>query len=265
MFRETLEFARNAGERSNLAEALLNYVRWLLIFNRVKEAQEYTEEAERVLSQVGANLASIFQLFAQIALMENDYPGAREFYLEAQASFGLIGEKNQRSSVIEDLGHLEIDDGHVEQAHIYLTEALVIAREMEKKASIASRLVKLTITAYLQGKLDEAKQYFRECISLARELRSFRKINILILTVNYIPFPQEKVIVPILGAIDQSQRENQRPINPLRKRYYDRVMTGALNRLGEVRFQSAFVKGQRMSLDQALDLAWKTIDGLKLD
>ena len=120
----------------------------------------------------------------------------------------------------------------------------------------------VTTIAVGQGNLDEAKQYFRECISLAKELRRFRKINILILTVNYISFPQEKVIASILGAIDQSQRENQRPINPLRKHYYDQVMTRALNRLGEVRFQSAFAKGQKMSLDQALDLAWKTIDEL---
>jgi predicted ATPase/class 3 adenylate cyclase len=260
LFTQALEIARKAGERSNLAEALLNYVRWLLIFNRVYEAQKYTEELDMLLQKIGTNRSSTSQLFAQIAMLNSDYQEAKAFYIEAQTRFGLLGERNQRSSVMEDLGLLEMEQGNLDQAQIYLQEALTTAREIEKKASIASRLVKLGITVYLQGKLVEGKQYFRECIPLAKGLRSFRKINILILTVNYIPFTKVEAVVHILGAIEQSQRKNERPINPLRKGYYDHVMTRALNTLGEVAFQSAFAEGQKMSLEEALDLALRTVE-----
>jgi len=260
LFTQALEIARKAGERSNLAEALLNYSRWLLIFNRVNDAQKYIEELDMLLQQMGANRSSISQLFAQIALLNNDYREAKSFYIQAQTRFGLLGERNQRSSVIEDLGLLEMEQGNLDQAQIHLQEALTTAREIEKKASIASRLVKLGITVYLQGKLDEGKQYFRECIPLAKGLRSFRRINILILAVNYIPFAKVEAVVHILGAIDQSQRKNERPINPLRKGYYDRIRTRALNALGEVAFQSAFAEGQKMSLDEVLDLVLKIVE-----
>jgi len=259
-FIQALEFARNAGERSNLSEALLNYARWLLIFNRVDEAQNYAEEADLLLKQVGSSLGTTYQLFAEIALLNDDYPEARWFYTEAQARFSLLGEKNQRSSVLEDLGHLEMDQGNLAQAQVYLTEALQTAREIEKRASIAPRLVKLGITFALQGKLEECKPYFREGLPLAKNLRSFRKINILILIINYLRVLKTEDVVYILGVIDQAQRKNERPIDPLWKRYYDGVFTRTQAILDDVQFNSALMKGRKLSLDDALDLAIRIVE-----
>jgi tetratricopeptide (TPR) repeat protein len=259
-FIQALEFARNAGERTTLAEALLNYSRWLLIFDRVDEAQSCVEEADLLLNQVGSSLGSTYQLFAEVALLNDDYPEARWFYTEAQTRFSLLGEKNQRSSVLEDLGHLEMDQGNLAHAQTYLTEALQTAREIDKKASIAPRLVKLGITFFLQGKLEECKPYFQEGLSLAKGLRSFRKINILILILNYLQVRKTEEVAYILGAIDHAQWKNQRPIDPLWKRYYDGVFTRAHERLDEVQFKSAFMEGQKLSLDDALDLEIKIVE-----
>jgi predicted ATPase/DNA-binding XRE family transcriptional regulator len=261
-FMVALEIAREAGERSNLAEALLSYSRWLIIFNRVHDAQKYTEEVDSLLNQLGSNLGSTSQLLAEIAFLNNDYEEARWFFTEAQARFGLLGEKNQRSSIMEDLGHLEMEQDNLYQAQAYLTEALMTAKEINKRASIAPRLVKLGITFYLQGKIEECKQYFRECMPLAKGLRRFRKINILILIVHYINIPNVEDSVSILGAINSSQRKNERPIDPLQKRYYDRIINRALALLGEVRFNSAFAEGQKKSLDDALNLAFKIVEEL---
>ncbi|HSL45836.1 MAG TPA: tetratricopeptide repeat protein [Anaerolineales bacterium] len=261
-FMQAVEFARSAGERSNLAEALLNYSRWLLVFNRADEAQTCVEEADHYLEQIGSSLGSTYQLFAEVALWNDDYPEARWFYTEAQARFILLGEKNQRSSVLEDLGHLEMDQGNLAQAQTYLTEALQTAREIEKRASIAPRLVRLGITFFLQGKIEECKPYFQEAIPLAKGLRSFRKINILILIIHYLQVRETQDVANILGAIDHAQRENERPIDPLWKRYYDGILTRARDIFGEVQFQSAFMEGQKMSLDEALDLAFKIVEDI---
>jgi hypothetical protein len=150
--------------------------------------------------------------------------------------------------------------GNLDQAQVYLTDALTTAREIDKKAAISSRLVKLGINFYLKGKLQEGKQYFRECILLTKRLRRFRKINVLILITNYIPFPNTADSARILGAIDESQRKNERPINPLRKRYYDHIVERARATLGDMVFQAAFEAGQKMSLEAALDLALQRVE-----
>lgn len=259
-FLQALDSARSAGERSNLAEALLIYSRWLLIFNRVEEAQTCAEEADRYLKQVGSGLGSTYQLFAETALLNDDYPEARWFYTEAEARFSLLGEKNQRSSVLEDLGHLEMDQGNLAQAQVYLTEALQMARDIEKRASIAPRLVKLGITLALQGKVEESQPCFQEGIPLAKELRSFRQINILIWILHYLHIPKAEEAATILAAIDQAQRRQERPIDPLWKRYYDGLLTHARDTLGEARFQSAFMEGQTMSLEAALDRTLQVVE-----
>ena len=66
--------------------------------------------------------------------------------------------------------------------------------------------------------------------------------------------------IHILGAIDNSQKESERPITPLWKYYSARVEDYARGALGEKAFESAFTEGRKMSLDEALDRAFKIIE-----
>jgi predicted ATPase/class 3 adenylate cyclase len=257
---QALEFTRRAGERSEMAEALLNYSRWLIIFNRVNDARIHTEEAEKLLKQIGSDTSDTSFLFAQIAWLNDDYQKSRSIYVELQAHFGLLGEKYLRSAAIENLGQLAMDQGDLDQAQAYLEQALATAREIEYEEPIAYRLVKLGIIFYLQRKIDKCKQYFKEGILIAKVLPFFRKTNILILMINYMYTQKLETSVHILASISNSPRESIRPIALRWKHYYDRVEAHARESLGDEAFESAFAEGQKMSLDEALDLALEIVD-----
>ncbi len=55
------------------------------------------------------------------------------------------------------------------------------------------------------------------------------------------------------------QRENNSPIGPLEKHYYDQSEVHARKTLDAVAFESAFAKEEKMSFDEALDLVLKTM------
>jgi hypothetical protein len=61
---------------------------------------------------------------------------------------------------------------------------------------------------------------------------------------------------PIFGAIDSAQKAR----GPLYKHRYERAKSCAHQTLGDAAFNSAFAEGQKMSLDEALELALKIVE-----
>jgi hypothetical protein len=63
-----------------------------------------------------------------------------------------------------------------------------------------------------------------------------------------------------LGVVDDYEKESDFPLTPSEKRYWGRAEVYAQKILGDAVFKSAFAEGQKMSLDEALDLALKTVE-----
>jgi transcriptional regulator with XRE-family HTH domain len=61
----------------------------------------------------------------------------------------------------------------------------------------------------------------------------------------------------------RGNKEDYLPLKPSEKRYCDRAETHARKTLGDAAFESVFAAGQKLSLDDALDLALKTVEEMK--
>jgi tetratricopeptide (TPR) repeat protein len=256
---QNLALARKAGERLNLADALVGYAHSLYSSNQIDEAQKYVQEADLLFKQISPNINQTSFLFAELAWSKGDYEEAKRHYMEMQERFGLIGEKNLRSHMIANLGLLTMEQGNLDQAQAYLEQALATAHEIDNKVFIARRLAALGTTYYLQGNIERCRQSFRECIPILKELPSGPERNTLLLIVNYIDIPKQEIIASLLGAINHSERESEGPMSPLNRRYYNRAKMQAREKLGIEAFESAFADGQKMSRGEALDLALKTM------
>jgi predicted ATPase/TolA-binding protein len=257
---QTLELARKGGERLNLAEALFEYGGWLYRLNRFDEAIKYVEEADALFKQIGSKLNITSFAFAEFAWLNGNYKEAESYYMEMQARFGLIGEKNMRSGMIAWLGLLAMEQGNLEKAQAYFEEALATEREIDNKAYMARSLAGLGINFYLQGNIEKCRQNFKEGIFVVKPLEIYTKRYVLFLTVKYLDIQKLESIVYILGALDNSQKDDENPIEPFNKRYYNHAEARTREKLGDVAFKSAFAEGQKMSLDEALDLALKTVE-----
>jgi predicted ATPase/class 3 adenylate cyclase len=257
---KNLELARKAGEGLNLAEALWDYSYSLFSSNQVDEARKHARAADDLCKQIGStrNTASFF--FAELAWLNGVYEKARSIYIDMQERLGLLGEKNLRSAVIADLGVLALEQGDIKQAQAYIEESLATAREIDNKHFIANRLAELANVFYFQGNREMCKQYFRESTSRRKELGRYANSYILLLLLNTIYIEKPESATRILGAIGIAQRENFTTIGPKYKRYCDRAEAYARKTLDDAAFESAFVEGQKMSLDEALDVALKTVE-----
>jgi tetratricopeptide (TPR) repeat protein len=176
--------------------------------------------------------------------------------MEARERSYALGDRNLGSLASADLGFLALQEGDLSQAHIYLEEALAIAREVGNKESIATRLAELGNTFYLEGKIKEFKRNYRESCLLGKELGILSKRGLLGLVLNSIHQRKPESSAQILGAIYNSLP----PTHPLWKPLYDRPETHVRQVLGDSTFDAAFAKGEELSLDQALELAEKMVE-----
>jgi predicted ATPase len=261
-FARSLELARKIGERVILADVLSHYATWLFTVNRLEEAGERAEEADRSCLQFGIRRPGERSfVLAAIAWLEGDTQKARSLYMEMQEHWSLLGEKLYRSISISQLGLLAMEAGDLPQAQAYLEQGLLLSREVGSQVYGAIRLIQLSQLFYLQGNLEAFRQKAREGLSLRNYFLEAHKVFILetLLGSLYVEKPENSA--RILGVIDHSEKEyDLLPPEPITILYCARAEAHAREVLGDGAFKAAFLEGQRMSLDEGLDLASRMVE-----
>lgn len=255
-----VELARAAGERLDLARALLALGFYEFAIDQPEEASKYAEEAGDLLKQIGSYTYDPQYLFAAMAWRNGEYQEAKAIYMDIQTHLGLLGEKNNRSAAVGLLGSLALDEGDFGQAQIFLEESLATARELQNHFFIVSRLIDLGSLYYLEGNAEEYKRKYREGLSVAKKLTLVEKFDCLFFALRPLNSQAAHDRVSVLGALHHCQRETEIPFDPILKRFYDRAEAHARHVLGDEAFQAAFAEGQKLSLDEALDLALKMVE-----
>jgi predicted ATPase/DNA-binding XRE family transcriptional regulator len=254
-----VELARKAGERGRLARVLIAYSSGLVRVGQAEKAKKHLIEAQKAIEEIGSNYDGIQICLAEIEWLEGNPQRAKAIITESHARLQLNGEKALSSSCLQKLGLLSIEEGDLEQAQIYLEDALSIAQDVGLDYSIAGLLILLSALFYLQGDKEKSRQNIRKSIPLVKKLNPVAKIDLLALLFISPYYEKSENGVLLLGALDISQKKLPWRPHPLIKRYLVRAKANASNSLGKKEFESAFAQGQKMSLDETLDLALKTV------
>ena len=256
-----LALARKMGERTILTGVLSRYATWLITSNRREEAKERAEEADRLAKQLGVRSPGerTFAM-AAIAWLEGDTQKARSIYMEMQERFSLFGDKVYKSICVSQLGLLTMEEGDLNQAQAYLEQGLLLSREVGSQVLSAIRLIQLSNLFYLQGNLEAFKQSAREGLSLRKHFLEAHKVLILEIILGSLYVEKPESSVRILGTIDDSEKESDLLPEPITVLYCARAEAHTREVLGDAAFNAAFAEGQKMSSDEGLDLALKTIE-----
>jgi predicted ATPase/class 3 adenylate cyclase len=257
-----LQLARKAGERQTLGIALLGCAYYLLSTNQLEKAKIYAEEAQQVFQPLGSPLHDTNAFFAHVAWLQGDYVHARAVFLAAEERCRLLGEKNNRSGAVGVLGLLAFQQGDITQAQACLEEALLTARELGNRVLIVYFLAELGNVYYAQGKTQEFKRYYEESFTVANVEGSVAKLNLLSELLHPVYDQNVETVARILGVLYYLQTEAGLPSDPLLHCYYDRAEAHARQVLSSEKFEAAFAKGQRLSLDEALNLAQDIIEAM---
>ena len=264
-FAQELELARKAGERLNLAHALDNQAFWAWRNHQFDEAEAHLKEAEMLYDQIGYMASRVSHLQGLIAHYHTDFQQARLMYLKSKEQFELLGEKLQKSFALQFLAILARDEGNLQQAQTYVEEALKIAKEVGYRDIIGWRLALLGNIEFLHGNLESAKRNFKESLSIAKEVeeRHPRCYTLFLFSNSYANL-QPQIAMRVQGALHAYFKNKLNElIGPLTKRESDSAIAQARQRLDESAFNAAWAEGKKMTIDEALDLALKTVEEIK--
>jgi ATP/maltotriose-dependent transcriptional regulator MalT len=219
------------------------------------------EEADRLAKQLGVRSPGerTFAV-AAIAWLEGDTQKARTIYTQMQERFSLFGDKVYKSICVSQLGLLAMEEGDLSQAQAYLEQGLLLSREVGSQVLSAIRLIQLSNLFYLQGNLEAFKQSAREGLSLRKHFLEAHKVLILEIILGSLYVEKPKSSAQILGAINDSEKESDLLPEPITVLYCARAEAHTREVLGDAVFNTAFADGQKMSLDEGLDLALKTVE-----
>ena len=256
--------ARKAGERGLLAISLSSLAYQLFTMNKLDESMNNAREADVLSKQVGSSFNTPLRVFASHAWLEGDYPQAESLLLQAFDQFNLLGEINNRSAVLLDLGELAMEQGHLEKAREYIDEGINIWGENIPPGRYARGLLLSSRLYNLHGDEKKYKQLLKKSINLykATQNRSYYKYALLDTLAPFHKF-EPKITTAILGAIYASEKDPFLfPADPLIKRPYDRVEAHLRETLGKEEFESEFAIGQNLSLEEGLDLILNSLEGI---
>jgi len=257
---QNVEVARRTEERVTIAKALSEHYYQLYARGRIEEAKEIAIEVQDLRTKIGTDEGSTSLLLAEIAWLEGDYTLARSLFNATQDRLGEKGEKNIRSAIIASLGLLSMEEKKLDEAQKYVEQALAIAVEIGNQMFMSYRLAELGNISYLQNNIEKCRQNFQQSFSIAKNLTDPQKTSSLRSFLNVLYKREPKTVVIILGSIANFRKVSGVLGTPLHKRSFDLVEAYTRDTLGDATFESTFAKGQKLSLDDALNLALQSVE-----
>jgi predicted ATPase len=181
---------------------------------------------------------------------------ARDLLGQALAVFREDGDIQGQATCLQALGIGAVMSGNLEQAREELTACLEIRRSDSNNVEVAIPLGFLSFVSLRTGALDEAETYVVEALSVNRRTGNRVGLGLNLAAVIMLAGLRGQLELAVLcgAAADAEQKATgmERFRNQLGPEQWYAL---ARDSLGESRVAELVARGQRMSLDQALDLA----------
>jgi predicted ATPase len=197
-----------------------------------------------------------------LALERGDYGAARRFFEEALAvaresndQFGIARSLN----MFGDLARIEGDDA---AARPLLEEALAICRQLGNQYAIGNFLNNLAAAEFGEGDYTAAYSHFAESLTMAQELGN--KIVGDKIAISYaldgfgalaVRRGESALAAMLAGAAEHLRESIKYNIEPAERRFRDAYLASLRVALSEGTFSTAYGKGRKLKLDEAVALA----------
>lgn len=262
--QRTLVLARASGDRYLIAEELITLSFNLFLENQLEEAEALLDEAEQLSAKIGSTHQKYMALDNRfrISLVRGDFEKAKQDCDLCIDHFHRIGEKNFQSVFLIVRAVISELEDDIHSAVMFGQKSMDVARMAESPMNTTVILIILGRLEYQLGNIQSAFQLIRESLKTLKEAIEFRE-SVVTVFCHLGGFLMEQDAVSAVQILAQSESILQSlavPRDPtLDKIYFDRFLAAGREKLSEVEFVSAWETGLKMSEDEAVDLALKTV------
>jgi predicted ATPase/class 3 adenylate cyclase len=206
--------------------------------------------------------AILFSDIAELSFIQGDTVDARRRLEQNLPFFRETKDRQHICFTVIRLGEIARAEGNYELAKKYSSEGLEIARELGGKMQIASASVNLGFVAVYDGELNSARSLFVESLARARELDSKPGVAFALLGFASAAATEKQArrAVHLLAVVDTLLEGGDKgSLDPADEAEYKRNLALARAQLDEAVFNAAWAEGQKMTVEQAVELALKEV------
>ncbi len=262
--QRTLDLARASGDRYLIAEELITLSFNRFLENQLEEAEALLDEAEQLSAKIGSTHQRYMALDNRfrISLVRGDFETAKQDCDLCIDHFHRIGEKNFQSVFLIVRAVISELEDDIHSAVKFGQKSLDVAMMAESPMNTAVILIILGRLKYRLGNIQSAFQLVRESLNTLEDAMEFRE-SIVTVFCHLGGFLVEQDPVSAVQLLAQSEAIIQSlavPRDPtLDKIYFDRFLAAGREKLSEVEFVSAWETGLKMSEQEVVELALKTL------
>jgi tetratricopeptide (TPR) repeat protein len=222
-------------------------------------AMSFWEKALSLYRKTGDQIAvaNLLGMLGQFRVLNGDIELGETYIDEAL----LLWKTNHRANIWQNprivKSLVALTRGDYEQAYTLLEEALLAARETGNRMSYLWVRVRQGYAALRLGRLEEARSVFMETA------HDFHKDGYTIGTVFalegmaalYAAVGKLELAAHLIGLADATRENVKDARPPLEQADVDQIIAACLAKMGEVAFSDAYEKGQKMTLEETVNLA----------
>ena len=263
--QKRIALARKTGDRQILAYALTNQVMVHISNGECVRAEEVLREILRLFTEIGSsygiNQSRYWraQVFFGCGEIEKAKTEAKLFVEYCQS----VGEKNMQGMILFFLGLIAEMEKDLPSTLEYSQKSLDLAREVGSPDRLGTNFASLGRLKYLQGYYDDALQFIRDSLEVVKKSRTDANSTAFIFLQIGGMYLESKpqIALQLIGLSERIWQTLPRPKSPvLHEPYIDLFLPAVRNRLSKEEFKFAWEAGQKISVDEAIELVMKTAD-----
>ena len=259
LYEESLTLRRRIGDKLGIAHSLNNMGNVTSDQGDYAAARIFYAESLTLYRELGNRhaVADVLMNQGNMADAEGNDQVARTLYEECLGLYREAGDQRGTANVLSSIAVLVEQKGDYTAAQALYEENLAVYRKLGFKSGVADSLQNLGWLACGRGELASARALYTESLSLRWELGEEGRIAISLEALTRLDWAEERAdrAARLLGAAARLRESIGLPLPPKDCPKHDRRMAEVRQALGEEGFASAWMKGQSLTLDQAVEYA----------
>lgn len=259
IYESALVLAREINDKRRIAGLLNNHANAYYVEGNYEMAEKLMQGALEVAREIGDKRGVALGLnnLANTVYMRNDFSTALTYYEQALKLGRESDDKYIKALALSSMGITLFRQGKLAEANLCYQESLGLNLEMGDRVGLSLVHCYLGLLALAQGRSSAAQREFAEGLDLAHQssYRLYTVYNLIGIASYWNETGQVPRAVTLLGAVTALTLEMGFKLESELQEPLDKVLADTRAKLPEEQFQSAWVEGEQMDFEAAVQFA----------
>lgn len=257
---QALALSRSLGDKYREAQLLMRVgeCRWQLTtyrdFTYIEQAIHLNRELKNWSGLAGCTVEA-----GRWVLLNGNLQVAEKYADEAMSLFRQLENKRGLSMALEIYGRIALARGDSEKAHTFLRESVEIRQEVGERMGYLWSRSALGYCTLWQGDIAAARQIFSETIKefFKEKVEIGVVYNLEGIAGLSLAIGKPEIAAHLIGWADATRERIKDTRPPLEQPDVDKIIAACLANMGEATFLEAYEEGRQMSLEDAVEYAFR--------